>query len=174
MIWERDLGQLDRLLCSPIPRTAIVLGKSFTGGIRGLVQAFIIFVIAVVMGVNINFNPLHLAAVAAIVFTFGIGFSSLSISISTLIKSRERIFGLVQLLTMPLFFASNALYPIDLMPKWLQLISYVNPMSYAVDALRILMITGNFARLPVDLGGIGISAVVFALLATIAFRKVQR
>jgi ABC-2 type transport system permease protein len=51
MIWERDLGQLDRLLCSPIPRTAIVLGKSFTGGIRGLVQAFIIFAIAVVMGV---------------------------------------------------------------------------------------------------------------------------
>ena len=174
MIWERDLGQLDRLLCSPIPRTSIVLGKSFTGGIRGLVQAFIIFVIAVVMGVNINFDPLHLAAVAAIVFTFGIGFSSLSISISTLIKSRERIFGLVQLLTMPLFFASNALYPIDLMPKWLQLISYVNPMSYAVDALRIVMITGNFARLPIDLGGIGISAVIFALLATIAFRKVQR
>jgi ABC-2 type transport system permease protein len=174
MIWERDLGQLDRLLCSPIPRAAIVLGKSFTGGVRGLVQAFIIFVIAIIMGVSINFNPLHLAAVAAIVFTFGIGFSSLSISISTLIKSRERIFGLVQLLTMPLFFASNALYPIDLMPKWLQLISYVNPVSYAVDALRIVMITGNFARLPIDLGGIGISTTVFVLLATIAFRKIQR
>jgi ABC-2 type transport system permease protein len=126
------------------------------------------------MGVNISFNPLHLAAVVAIVFTFGIGFSSLSISISTLIRSRERIFGLVQLLTMPLFFASNALYPIDLMPKWLQVISSVNPMSYAVDALRIVMITWNFARLSVDLGGIGISAVIFALLATMAFRKVQR
>jgi ABC-2 type transport system permease protein len=167
MIWERDLGQLDRLLCSPVPRTAIVLGKSFTGGIRGLVQAAIIFVIAVVMEININFNPLYLAGVAAIVFTFGIGFSSLSIAISTMIKSRERIFGLVQLLTMPLFFASNALYPIQLMPHWLQIISLINPMSYAVDALRILMITGNFGRLLNDIEGLAISTMMFIILATI-------
>jgi ABC-2 type transport system permease protein len=156
LIWERDLGQLDRLLCSPVPRTAIALGKSFTGGIRGLLQAAIIFVIAVVMGVSINFNPLYLAAVAAIVFTFGIGFSSLSIAIATWIKSRERIFGLVQLFTMPLFFASNALYPTQLMPNWLQIISFINPMSYAVDALRILMITGNFGRLLTDLERLGV------------------
>jgi ABC-2 type transport system permease protein len=174
MIWERDLGQLDRLLCSPVPRTAIVLGKSFTGGIRGLVQAAIVFVVAIVMEININFNPLYLAGVAAIVFTFGIGFSSLSIAISTMIKSRERIFGLVQLLTMPLFFASNALYPIQLMPHWLQIISLINPMSYAVDALRILMITGNFGRLLNDIEGLAISTMMFIILATMAFRRIER
>ena len=174
MIWERDLGQLDRLLSSPAPRTAIVLGKSFTGGIRGLLQATIIFIIAVVMGVSINFTPSHIAAVVAIVFIFGIGFSSLSIAISTLIKSRERIFGLVQLLTMPLFFASNALYPTQIMPSWLQIISFINPMSYVVDALRILMITGNFTHLSTDLGALGISTLIFASLATMAFRKMER
>jgi ABC-2 type transport system permease protein len=174
MIWERDLGQLDRLLCSPVPRSAIVLGKSFTGGLRGLIQAAIIFVVAVVMQISINFNPLYLIGVAAIVFTFGIGFSSLSIAISTIIKSRERIFGLVQLLTMPLFFASNALYPTQLMPEWLQIISFINPMSYAVDALRILMITGNFGRLLTDVVALAISTTVFIFFATMAFRRIER
>jgi ABC-2 type transport system permease protein len=76
-----------------IPRTAIVLGKSFTGGIRGLLLAATIFIVAVIMGVSISFNPLHLAAVAgkSIVFIFGIGFSSLSIGVSTLVKSQENI-----------------------------------------------------------------------------------
>jgi ABC-2 type transport system permease protein len=174
LIWERDLGQLDRLLCSPIPRTAIVLGKSFTGGIRGLLLAATIFVIALIMGVNISFNPLHLAAVAGIVFIFGIGFSSLSIGVSTLIKSRERIFGLVQLFTMPLFFASSALYPTQIMPKWLQIISSLNPVTYAVDALRALMITGNFTHFVTDLEALAISTVIFASFATAAFRKVER
>jgi ABC-2 type transport system permease protein len=174
LIWERDLGQLDRLLCSPVPRTAIVLGKSFTGGIRGLLLAAVIFVIAVVMGVSISFNPLYLAAVGGIVFIFGIGFSSVSIAISTLIKSRERIFGLVQLFTMPLFFASNALYPTQLMPDWLQIISFLNPMSYAVDALRILMVTGNFTHFVTDLEALGLSTLIFTSLATMAFRKVER
>ncbi len=174
MIWERDLGQLDRLLCSPIPRAAIVFGKSFTGAIRGLVQAAIIFIIAIIMGVSINFNPLYLAAVVGIVFTFGIGFSSLSIGISALIKSRERIFGLVQLFTMPLFFASNALYPTQIMPHWLQIISSLNPMSYAVDALRILMITGNLTHLGIDVGALGISTLIFAFFATIVYRNIER
>ncbi len=174
MIWERDLGQLDRLLCSPIPRTAVVLGKSFTGGIKGLVQAAIVFIIAIILGVKINFNPLYLASVAGIVFTFGIGFSSLSIGISALIKSRERIFGLVQLFTMPLFFASNALYPTQILPNWLQVVSLLNPMSYVVDALRILMITGNFTHLVTDLEALGISTLIFVSLATIVYRKIER
>ena len=90
------------------------------------------------------------------------------------IKSRERIFGLVQLLTMPLFFASNALYPTQIMPSWLQVISFINPMSYVVDALRILMITGNFTHLSTDLGALGISTLILASLATMAFRKIER
>src|SRR3972149_708046 len=83
LVWERDLGQLDRLLCAPIPRTAIVLGKALTGGVKGLFQAGIIFAIALVMGVNIIFNPLYMVAVIAVVLLFGICFSSLSIFVMT-------------------------------------------------------------------------------------------
>jgi ABC-2 type transport system permease protein len=75
---------------------------------------------------------------------------------------------------MPLFFASNALYPTQLMPEWLQIISFINPMSYAVDALRILMITGNFGRLLTDVVALAISTTVFIFFATIAFRRIER
>ncbi len=171
LVWERDLGQLDRLLCAPISRTAIVLGKALTGGVKGLFQAGIIFAIALVMGVSIIFNPLYMIAVIAVVLLFGICFSSLSIFVMTLLKTRERVMGIVQLITMPLFFASNALYPIELMPSWLQAISFANPMTYVVAALRALMITGDLSGLPTDLAGMGLATVIFVVLASAAFRK---
>jgi ABC-2 type transport system permease protein len=171
LVWERDLGQLDRLLCAPIPRTAVVLGKALTGGVKGLFQAGIIFAIALVMGVSIIFNPLYMIAVVAVVLLFGICFSSLSIFVMTLLKTRERVMGIVQLITMPLFFASNALYPIELMPSWLQAVSFANPMTYVVAALRALMITGDLSGLPVDLAGMGVATIIFVVLASAAFRK---
>ena len=89
----------------------------------------------------------------------------------TLLKTRERVMGIVQLITMPLFFASNALYPIELMPSWLQAISFANPMTYVVAALRALMITGDLSGLPTDLAGMGLATVIFVVLASAAFRK---
>jgi ABC-2 type transport system permease protein len=67
-------------------------------------------------------------------------FSTFSLIIACLVKTRERFMGIGQILTMPLFFASNAIYPISIMPGWLQSISQINPLTYEVDALRALMI----------------------------------
>ena len=70
-------------------------------------------------------------------------FSTFSLIVACIVKSRERFMGVGQVLTMPLFFASNAIYPLSLMPSWLQVVSKVNPLSYQVDALRTLMIVGS-------------------------------
>jgi ABC-2 type transport system permease protein len=70
-------------------------------------------------------------------------FSTFSLIVACLVKSRERFMGIGQVLTMPLFFASNAIYPLSLMPAWLRAVSRVNPLSYQVDALRTLMIVGG-------------------------------
>ena len=67
-------------------------------------------------------------------------FASFSLIIACIVKTRERFMGVGQLLTMPLFFASNAIYPIAIMPVWLQVIARVNPLTYEVDALRALML----------------------------------
>jgi ABC-2 type transport system permease protein len=70
-------------------------------------------------------------------------FATLSLIIASLVRTRERFMGIGQLLTMPLFFASNAIYPLVLMPPWLVVVARVNPLSYEVDALRALMIQGG-------------------------------
>jgi len=68
-------------------------------------------------------------------------FSTLSLIIACIVKTRERFMGIGQVLTMPIFFASNAIYPLSLMPDWLRVVAHVNPLTYEVDALRALMLT---------------------------------
>jgi ABC-2 type transport system permease protein len=140
LIWERDLGIINKLLVSPTPRAALVLGKALSAGIRSLSQALIIYALALVLGVRINWHPLALLGVLTIVVINAALFSSFSLIVASLVKTRERFMGIGQLLMLPLFFASNALYPVQLMPGWLRVISRVNPLSYTVDALRALML----------------------------------
>lgn len=142
-IWERDLGVLQRYLASPAPRSALVLGKAVSAGVRALSQALIVYILALLLGVDIDLHPLNIIG-AAVIVVIGSGlFSTLSLIIACLVKTRERFMGIGQVLTMPIFFASNAIYPLTLMPPWLGMISRLNPLTYQVDALRALMLTGG-------------------------------
>jgi ABC-2 type transport system permease protein len=143
VIWERDLGILHKFLASPTPRLALVSGKALAAGIRGLTQAVIVYLLAWLLGVRLNWNPLALSGVLLVVVLGAAFFSTFSLIIACLVKTRERFMGIGQLLTMPLFFASNAIYPISMMPVWLQVISHANPLTYEVDALRALMLAGS-------------------------------
>jgi ABC-2 type transport system permease protein len=140
LIWERDLGIVHKLLATPIPRAAMVLGKALACGIRSLSQVVIIYGLALLLGVNLNLHPLALLQVVLVVFLGAGCFCVFSLIIGCLVKNRERFTGIGQLLTMPLFFASNAIYPLSLMPDWLQSISRINPLTYEVDALRGTML----------------------------------
>jgi len=70
-------------------------------------------------------------------------FSTFSLVIACIVKTRERFMGVGQVLTMPLFFASNAIYPTDIMPGWLKMASHLNPLTYVVDGLRTCMLAGS-------------------------------
>ncbi|GAB3070446.1 ABC transporter permease [Intrasporangium mesophilum] len=140
IIWERDSGVLTKLLVTPSPRSALVAGKAFAAGVRSVAQAAIVVVVAALMGVAMSWNPVHLVGVVAVVMLGAAFFSCLSLSIAGVALRRDRLMGIGQAITMPLFFASNALYPIELMPGWLQVVSHVNPLTYEVSALRGLLI----------------------------------
>ena len=149
IIWERDAGVLTKLMVTPTPRAALITGKAFAAGVRSIVQGVVIVVLSAILGVELTHNPLKLLAAAAIVVLGSAFFSCLSMSIAGLALSRDRLMGIGQAITMPLFFSSNALYPEALMPGWLQAISKVNPLSYEVSALRGLLI-GTPANLALD------------------------
>lgn len=142
-IWERDLGILHRYLVSPASRVALVIGKQLSAGIRGLSQATIVYVVAIIMGIAIDSNPLKIAGVILLVLVGSALFSTLSLIIACIVRTRERFMGIGQLLTMPIFFASNAIYPLQLMPRWLRVIARINPLTYEVDGLRSLMLRSS-------------------------------
>jgi ABC-2 type transport system permease protein len=166
IIWERDLGIIHKFLATPTPRASLVLGKALSAGVRSLAQALIIYILALLLGVKMSWNPLDLLGVVLVVILGASFFATFSLIIACLVKTRERFMGIGQVLTMPLFFASNAIYPIAIMPGWLQVISRINPLTYEVDALRAMMLSGSASTY-----GIGLDLLVMfaatAVLVTI-------
>ncbi len=162
IVWERDLGIIHKLLVSPTPRSALVLGKALSAGVRGLAQAVIIYILALLLGVDVSWNPASLFGVLVVVILGSALFSTFSLIIACVVKTRERFMGVGQVLTMPLFFASNAIYPIAIMPGWLRAIAHVNPLTYEVDALRALMLTSGTSSF-----GLGVDLLVLAFSTTV-------
>jgi ABC-2 type transport system permease protein len=169
VIWERDLGIVHKLLVTPAPRSTLVLGKAVAAGIRGLVQAVVVYAIAAGLHVHIRWEPSAILVVIVSVFLGSCIFSTFSLLIACIVKTRERFMGIGQVLTMPLFFASNAIYPMEIMPPWLKVVASVNPLTYLVDALRGAMVDGGIHHYPLSLS-LGFMLVVFSIL-TIAASK---
>ncbi|SDU18772.1 ABC-2 type transport system permease protein [Verrucomicrobium sp. GAS474] len=143
VIWERDLGIVQKFLASPTPRAALVLGKGLSAGIRSLSQTLVVYGLSLFLGVKLNWSPLALFNVLTIVILAATLFSTFSLIIACIVKTRERFMGVGQVLTMPLFFASNAIYPTSIMPEWLKTVSHLNPLTYVVDALRTFMLADS-------------------------------
>lgn len=172
MVWERDSGILKKLLVTPASRYATVIGRSMASGVRATFQALIILPVALLIGVRFIPNPAYFVLAFVIIFFASGGFAAISILAASFMKTRERFMGIGQAIIMPLFFASNALYPVHLMPAILREFSTFNPLSYVVDAVRGLLITGDLSNLLIDLVAIAIFDVVLFILASISFKRI--
>lgn len=173
IIWERDLGLTQKFLVTPTPRTALVLGKAISAGIRCIPLMIIIYVLAALLSVNVVWNPFNIIGVIFLVLLGAILFSTFSLVIACIVKTRERFMGIGQLMTMPLFFASNAIYPIDIMPDWLKIISHFNPLTYMIDGMRSLMIGMPLGfSLFTDYVVLAISSVVMVLIGGSLYKRV--
>jgi ABC-2 type transport system permease protein len=144
IIWDRDAGILAKLMVTPAPASALITGRAFAAGVRSVAQVVGVLALAYLMGVGLTINPLRILAAMGTVMLGAAFFACLSMALAGLVRNRDRMMGIGQAITMPLFFASNALYPVDVMPAWLRLLSTVNPLSYEVNALRALLIGTPF------------------------------
>jgi ABC-2 type transport system permease protein len=173
IIWERDAGVLTKLMVTPTPRAALITGKAFAAGVRSVVQAIAVLVLSALLGVSLTGNPLRLLGAALVVVLGSAFFSCLSMTIAGLALSRDKLMGIGQAITMPLFFSSSALYPERVMPGWLQAISKCNPLTYEVDALRGLLI-GTSAHLGLDLLVLVIATVLGVAAAALLLPRLAR
>ena len=174
VIWERDLGIVHKLLASPASRTALVSGKALSGGFRALIQATIVYLVAGVLGIHLKLDLPDLIGVGLIIVLGSAVFATFSLDIACIVRSRERFMGIGQLLTMPLFFASSAVYPVSVMPDWLKAIAAVNPLTYMVGATRALMVTPqiDLSAIALDFGVLSIWVIVLMLIAARLYPRV--
>lgn len=173
LIWERDMGILQKFMVAPAPRYILVVGRAIAGGLRGVSQVFMVYILAWFLGVHVRWNLLAFVGVLATVLLGGAVFSTFSLIIASIIKKRERFMGIGQVMTMPLFFASNALYPIETLPGWLKTLSIMNPLTYQVNALRSFMITNEASAFDLC-RDFGVGFFSLALLVAIASKIYPR
>jgi ABC-2 type transport system permease protein len=130
-------------------------------------------VFAAILGVGMTADPLKILGVAVLVVLGSAFFSCLSMSIAGIVLTRDRLMGIGQAITMPLFFSSTALYPISVMPGWLQPVSKINPLSYEVDGLRGLLI-GTPAHVGLDFTVLLVAAAVGISVASALLPRLAR
>lgn len=149
IVWDRRLGFLERILSTPVSRGAIVMTKVLAATIRTLVQVAVILAFAVALGFPVTYlTPLRILGAFAAVALLSMSLSSLLILLGIRTTNYQRPMVVANLITLPLMFTSNAIYPIKLMPSWLQIVAKLNPVTYTTDIVRILLLnvtteTGN-------------------------------
>ncbi|HYB92855.1 MAG TPA: ABC transporter permease [archaeon] len=167
IVWDRRLGILNKLLSTPVSRGSILMSKVFNSVIRSLLQAVIVLIIAFALGLQVgpSFSILSLFGVFFVVFLLCMGLSSIFIMIAIRSTDWQTQMAVMNLLNLPLLFASNALFPTSIMPSWLRAVANVNPISYATDASRQLMLyQTNISKLIFDFAYLGAFAIIFSLI----------
>jgi ABC-2 type transport system permease protein len=141
VVFDRRFGFLNKALSTPVGRGAVVMAKVFQSIGRSLVQAAIVLGIAVILGMDTShFTVLGIAGSFVFLFLMAMGLSSLFVMLALRSSNWQTQMAIINLLNLPLLFASNALFPTKLMPTWLQDVVKVNPVSYANDGVRQLLL----------------------------------
>jgi ABC-2 type transport system permease protein len=142
MLMDMDMGILSKMLATPVTRVSVIIGRVVASTLVVLVQALLIIIISVVMGVDLK------TGVPGVLFSFlllsllGLGFAAFSNGLALLLKRQETMMGITNLLTMPLMFLSSLMMPGALLPGWLNTVRQFNPVDYAVVGVRDLISVG--------------------------------
>ncbi len=172
LILDREFGTLKMLMVSPISRDAIILGKIFAGVVQSITSGIVALIVAILMGVHLKSGATGIAMIILLMFIAGFGFIGMSTAIGTRITELEQLMVMMMVIIMPMWFLSGGLYPLESMPDWMRPLAIVNPMTYATDAARAIMIRGIiWESLVLDLLIISTFAVAMFLIGSYSFKK---
>ena len=169
IVWDRRFGFLDKVLSTPVSRGTLVMGKILASVVRSLIQAAMVLIIAIVLGMS----TAHMTAVGVLgtftgLFMMTMGFSALFLMLALRSTDWQTQMAVMNLLNLPLLFGSNALFPSSFMPSWLQDFVKINPISYATDIGRQLLLgSPGFASLGFDFLYLACFAVLFSVIGIV-------
>jgi len=171
IIWDRKFDFLKSVMVAPVSRSTIFTGKAFGGMTNSLIQATIILVVGLVIGVQ--FSPIALVQTIIIILLLSFALTSLGLTLGSYMTSLEGFQMIVSFVVFPLFFLSGALFPIDKLPSWLSILTTLDPVTYAVDALRNIILGIGSHTLGLDLTILFVYTFVLGALGTYSFRRMK-
>jgi len=171
VIMDRQFGFLKETLVAPVSRTHIVIGKALGGATTACVQALIMLGIAVLLGVHVD--PAVLPALVAAMLLVSLSFVSLGIAIASVMEDIHGFQLVMNFLVMPLFFLSGAIFPLGSAPDIIRLISFLDPLTYAVEAFRFLLIGHSGIPVETSFGLLGLFFIVCSALAVVLFGRIE-
>ncbi|MCR4428391.1 MAG: ABC transporter permease [Caldiserica bacterium] len=172
IVFDRRFGYLNKLLASPISRASIPMGKMLSSALQAGIQSLIIVVIALALGVKFGTGVPGVLVMILVAMLLTLAISGISLSLSAVLKTQESLMAVVNFLTMPLIFTSNAMFPTNMMPKWLASIASFNPVSFAVAPMRDLVLGNwNWGSLALDALALVGFGVLMAFISTLLFRR---
>lgn len=142
ILFDRESEFLQRLIATPIPPLAIYASRFIFIIAVSTLQALIIILVAFLMGTDIAANALGLILIMLVGIILGAGIAAISMAMALALKGHGQFFSIIGFISLPLTFASNALAPMEIMPPWLQFISRLNPLTYAITTIRSLILEG--------------------------------
>ncbi|HEY8424556.1 MAG TPA: ABC transporter permease [Limnochordales bacterium] len=154
VMFDREQGLLARLLAAPIRPASVLVGRFLFVVIVTSLQAGVILAMARLMGVRPATGLPGVAGVLAIGVLLGAGVAVLSLSLAFRLRTHGEFFELIAFISLPLLFLSSALVPLEAMPGWMAAVARLNPMTYAIDAVRSLMLRGWATGLLAGVAGV--------------------
>lgn len=169
VIWEREFGFLREVLVAPISRMSIILGKAWGGATMALIQGGILLAFAPL--IKMHLTLVHVVTVIPVMFLIAIGIVCVGLTIAAFMESLEGFNLIMSFAIMPMLFCSGALFPLRTAPRWLQILSYFDPLTYGVDSLRRILIgpAAAFHSLWFNLAAMSVFAVVMLYVSTFCF-----
>jgi len=178
-VWDREFGFLKEILVAPVSRTCIALGKMTGAAVIASLQGVVLLGIAPFIGVRLHWLAMPGLYFYMVLLAFAV--AGVGLFIASMVRTIENFSVIMNLLVFPMFFLSGAFFPLTAVPRWMTVLSSLDPLSYGVDAMRQVLLTGQvpfvvLSRLvvrpvPADLALLLAFAVVFLFSAVIAFDK---
>jgi len=170
VIWDKEFGFMKEILVAPVSRTTITFGKAIGGATNAFLQGIVVLILSPLIGLRLN--PIRAIPALPMMFVIALGLECIGLLIGILLDSLEGFQLIMSFITMPMFFLSGALFPMNTAPKTLEVLSYIDPLTYGVDALRIILL-GNNGILPlwIDLVTILAFASLMISLCSLTLRK---
>ncbi len=172
LIWDRQFGFLKETLVAPVPRVQIMIGRTLGGATVATIQGLIVVAIAAAAG----FRVTHLAELPlAFVFMLLIAlmFTALGTAIASVLADFQGFQLVMNFLVMPIFFLSGALFPLAGVPKALDIIASIDPLSYGVDGLRATLVGGAHFGIALDLGVLVVTSAAFIIIGAWLFSRIE-